>query len=240
MELPVLNGIIDRRILINYRIKPEVVKALLPPHLEPLVINGYASGGICLLRLKNIGVKYSPSFLRITSENAAHRFLVNIKKEGRTTTGVYIPRRDTDSILNVVLAGKIFSWPHYSATFQVKEGNDRYSVSMKSKDGKTKLETVAHLTTDFPVKSMFDSIDHASCSFQNCPVGVSPSTNPNKFKTIQLKTKTWNVKPLEIQSLKSSFFEDKSLFPHDTIEFDNALLMEGIEHEWVGEDEHKV
>jgi hypothetical protein len=54
MELPVLDGIIDRRILVNYRVKPEVVKALLPPHLDPWVINGYASAGICLLRLKNV------------------------------------------------------------------------------------------------------------------------------------------------------------------------------------------
>ena len=29
MELPLLNGVIGRRILINYRAKPEVVKALL-------------------------------------------------------------------------------------------------------------------------------------------------------------------------------------------------------------------
>ena len=69
MEMPVLNGIIDRRMLINYRVHPYVVKALLPEHLDPLIINGFASAGICLLRLKNIGVKHSPSFLRITSEN---------------------------------------------------------------------------------------------------------------------------------------------------------------------------
>jgi hypothetical protein len=233
MELPVLNGIIDRRILINYRIEPKVVKSLLPPHLEPVVINGYASGGICLLRLKSIGVKYSPSFLRITSENAAHRFLITYRKDGQIIKGVYIPRRDTDSKLNVLLAGKLFSWPHYPAIFLVEEGNDRYWVNMKSRDGKTQLEVDAQLDNHFSINSMFDSIAHASSCFQSCPVGVSPSTNPQRFKTIQLTTKTWNVKPLQVRSLKSSFFEDKSLFPHGTIEFDNALLMEGIEHEWL-------
>ena len=235
MELPVLNGIIDRRILINYRIKPEVVKSLLPPHVEPLVINGYASGGICLLRLKSIGVKYSPSFLRITSENAAHRFLITYRKDDQIIKGVYIPRRDTDSKLNVLLAGKLFSWPHYPAIFQVEEGNDRYSVNMKSRDGKTELKVDAELDHNFPTNSMFDSIEHASSCFQSCPVGVSPSTNPKRFKTIQLKTRTWNVKPLQVRSLKSSFFEDQFIFPNNTIEFDNALLMERIEHEWLSE-----
>src|SRR5688500_4104464 len=107
MELPAVNGLIDRRSLINHRVRPAVVKKLLPAHLEPLVINGYASAGICLLRLKNIGIKHSPQFLRITSENAAHRFLVTYTENGSTVQGVYIPRRDTDSMLNVLLAGKM-------------------------------------------------------------------------------------------------------------------------------------
>jgi len=233
MELPVLNGIIDRRILINYKVNPEVVKSLLPPHLEPLVVNGYASGGICLLRLKSIGLKYSPSFLRITSENAAHRFLVSFKKDHQISKGVYIPRRDTDSMLNVVLAGKIFSWPHYHAAFKVEEGKGRYSVCMQSRDGHTKLEVDVQIADHFPSHSMFDSIEHASGCFRNCPIGVSPSAEPGRFKSIELKTKTWNVKPLQVRALRSSYFEDKLSFPDGSIFFDNALLMEGIEHEWV-------
>ena len=155
MELPVLNGIIDRRLLINYRIKPEVVKSLLPPQLDPLVINGYASGGICLLRLKDIGVKYTPSFLRITSENAAHRFLVTWRKGGDIMKGVYIPQRHTDSQLNVLLAGKVFAWPHYPAKFETSECNGQYSVNMRSSEGKTHLRVDAVLSDSFPTNSMF-------------------------------------------------------------------------------------
>lgn len=233
MELPVLNGIIDRRILINYRVKPDVVRPLLPPHLEPLVINGFASAGICLLRLKNIGMKYSPSFLRSTSENAAHRFLVKYENGDEAGNGVYIPRRDTDSMLNVVVAGKIFSWPHYPASFQVNESNGNYSVKIQSKDNHSSLHIDAQLADTFPVDSMFDSLAHASECFHACPVGVSPSTRQKQFKTIRLKTKTWAVKPLHVSLLESSYFEDRSSFPEGSIQFDNALLMEGIEHEWV-------
>jgi hypothetical protein len=73
LKMPVLGGWIDRRILVNYRVNPEVVQKLLPPHLEPLIVKGYASGGICLLRLRGLGVTHSPALLRINSENAAHR-----------------------------------------------------------------------------------------------------------------------------------------------------------------------
>jgi hypothetical protein len=232
MELPVLDGVIDRRILVNYRVDPEVVKAILPPHLEPLIINGYASAGICLLRLKNVGIKYSPSFLRITSENAAHRFLVRYREADKEACGVYIPRRDTDSVLNVLLAGKVYAWPHYPALFRVTEANGHYAVTMKSKDFHTSLHVQAERSNLFPRDSMFDSIDHASKCFHDCHVGVSPSAIPNRFKTIRLITKTWDVKPLHVYALQSTFFEDKAVFPEGSIAFDNALLMEGIEHEW--------
>jgi hypothetical protein len=178
-------------------------------------------------------MKYSPAFLRITSENAAHRFLVKYKDGDKEIQGVYIPRRDTDSMLNVLLAGKIFSWPHYSAHFQVDEANGNYTVAMQSKDSYSSLSVEAQLTNTFPSDSMFDCIDHASGCFHGCPIGLSPSTTPNRFKTIRLKTKTWAVKSLRIQKLQSSYFENQSLFPEETIKFDNALLMEGIEHEWL-------
>ena len=233
MKLPVFNGIIDRRILVNYRVTPEILRPLLPPHLDPLIVNGYASGGICLLRLKSIGMKYSPSFLRITSENAAHRFLVKQKNGGKETHGVFIPRRDTDSLLNVVVAGKMFSWPHYPASFQVEEVNGNYSIKMRSSDNHSTLHVDAHVSDTFPSDSMFDSLAHASDCFRCCAVGTSPSTKPEKFKTIELKTRTWAVRPLHLRSLASSYFENRTIFPVGSIQFDNALLMEDIEHEWL-------
>jgi hypothetical protein len=232
MTLPTLDGIIDRRILINFRVDPAVVQPLLPSHLEPLVINGYASAGICLLRLRNIGLKYTPSFLRITSENAAHRFLVKKTQSGQCTSAVYIPRRDTDSNLNVVFAGKLFSWPHYKANFNVTEGAGKYNVAMDSGDGNSSLKVSATLSDSFPSDSMFDSMSHASSCFKDCSLGISPSLSAGSFKSIELRTQSWSVRSLDVESLHSAFFENESIFPIGSIRFDNALLMEGIQHEW--------
>lgn len=232
MKLPVLNGIIDRRILINYSVEPEVVSSLLPTHLRPLVVNGYASGGICLIRLKHIGLKYTPSIFRITSENAAYRFLVTCKDKGGWVRGVYIPRRTTDSWLNVVVAGKLFAWPHYPARFESTEDKGRYSVRMGPDDGPVELEITAHRTDDFPEHSMFRSLAEASLCFANCNLGISPATHSRSFKTICLETSTWSVAPLVVDKLCSAYFSDTRRFPKGSIAFDNALLMEGIQHAW--------
>ncbi len=60
MKLPVVRGTIDRRILANYRIDPIVMKELLPQPFRPKVINGFAIGGICLIRLKAIRPRFFP------------------------------------------------------------------------------------------------------------------------------------------------------------------------------------
>lgn len=232
MKLPRLNGVIDRRILVNYRVRPDVVKSLLPLHLDPLIVNGYASAGICIIRLKDVGIYGSPSCFRMTSENTAHRFLVTFIKDGEKMNGVYIPRRDTDSTLNVMLAGKIFSWPHYPATYEVVETIGRYSIKMKGKEKKTLLDIETHTVNKFPSGSMFDNIQHASDCFKSCSIGISPSTTADNFKVIELRTKRWAVKPLHVKKLTSTYFEDESLFPKSAIQFDNALLMTEIQHEW--------
>lgn len=232
MELPVLSGLIARRLLVNYRVVPNVIRKILPDHLEPIIIGGYASAGICLLKLRNIGLKYSPEFLTINSENAAYRVLVQWREGAQVRCGVYIPRRDTDSRLNVWLAGKVFSWPHYPAQFDTTEYAGHYIVNVRSVDNRTNLRVNVKIGDSFPSNSMFRSIEHASECFRECSVGCSPSARSGHFKQIQLKTQSWSVKPLDIHELSSTFFEDSTIFPPGTITFDNALLMENIPHEW--------
>ena len=54
MRVPVVRGIIDRRILANFRIDAKVMANVLPAPFRPKLVNGHAIGGICLIRLKDI------------------------------------------------------------------------------------------------------------------------------------------------------------------------------------------
>src|SRR6266851_9194080 len=100
MRIPVIHGLIDRRILVNYRLDPEVLKKLLPRPFRPKIINNVGIAGICLIRLKEIRPSGFPGVVGIASENAAHRIAVEWDEQGKSCEGVYIPRRDTSSRLN--------------------------------------------------------------------------------------------------------------------------------------------
>lgn len=105
---PTMHGIIDRRILVNFRVRPDALRKLLPPYFRPKLIGGWAMAGICLIRLKDIRPQGFPAFCGLTSENAAHRIAVEWDGDGTAREGVFIPRRDTSSMLQAFAGGRFF------------------------------------------------------------------------------------------------------------------------------------
>src|SRR5450631_100992 len=84
MRLPALEGVIDRRLLVNYRVDPEIAARWLPAPFRPQLVNGFAVAGICLIRLVKLRPVGAPRWAGLTSENAAHRIAV----EWPTKTGI--------------------------------------------------------------------------------------------------------------------------------------------------------
>jgi len=237
MKIPVIRGIIDRRILVNYRIDPDVMARSLPAPFRPKVVNGSAVGGICLIRMKQLRPKFVPLPWGIGSENAAHRIAVEWETAGAVQEGVYIPRRDTDSRLNALAGGRLFPGVHHRATFGVAETVERLSVSMRSDDGSTAMMIAGHVTDEFPGTSVFASLAAASDFFEAGSLGYSATIQDGRFDGLELRCQNWQVAPLDITEVASSFFDDASRFPHGSVAFDCALLMRGIEHEWHGCDD---
>lgn len=229
MKVPAITGLIERRILINFRADPKVIAAILPAPFKPKLHRGKAVVGICLIRLKNIRPKGFPDFIGISSENGAHRIAVEWDEAGAVKEGVYIPRRDTSLRLNALVGGRLFPGKHYLTKFNVIEKDHHYHVDFISNDN-TAIAIDACETETFSQHSIFENLQEVSDFFEGGSVGYSP--NGKKFDGLKLETHQWKVKPLEVQLLKSSFFEDENNFPKGSIQFDNALLMTNIKHEW--------
>lgn len=87
MNIPVVHGVIDRRILVNFRIDPDAMARVLPPPFEPKLVRSVAIGGVCLIRLKYIRPKFVRVPLGVSSEDAAHRMAVQWKEDGNSREG---------------------------------------------------------------------------------------------------------------------------------------------------------
>jgi hypothetical protein len=233
MKIPVIQGIIRRRILVNFRMDPEVMQRLLPKPFRPKLHAGFAIGGICLIRLEKIRPKLFPSVLGISSENAAHRIAVLWNDEQRNSReGVFVPRRDTDSNFNHLTGGKIFPGEHQKARFKVHEKDQNINLSMLSNDEVTSVKIAGRITNQLPPSSCFQSMEEASRFFEGGSTGYSVTRGSNRMDGLILRTQEWRIEALALDEAHSSFFADERKFPKGSVEFDCALLMRNIAHEW--------
>jgi Uncharacterized conserved protein (COG2071) len=233
MRLPIIEGTIRRRILVNYRVDPAVIQRHLPSRFRPKLYEGRAVAGVCLIRLEHIRPKILPAFIGINSENAAHRIAVLWDDEqGVTREGVFIPRRDTNSEINHLMGGRIFPGEHNKAAFTVQESETEISFSMESRDGEVKVDLAGRISDALPNSSVFPSLSAASSFFEPGSLGYSVTGDAHRLDGIELETKEWRVEPLQLDRVKSSFFADEERFPKGSAEFDHALIMRNIAHEW--------
>ena len=233
MRLPTVQGVIHRRILVNFRVDPEVIQRHLPMRFRPKLYEGSAIAGICLIRLEHIRPRMLPEIVGLNSENAAHRIAVLWDDEQRgTQEGVYIFRRDTDSEINHLLGGRVFPGEHHKATFQVEESKTEITLAMESQDKTVKVDIKGKIAENLPASSIFPSLAAASAFFQPGALGYSVTGDPHRLDGVRLATKEWRVEPLEMEKVSSHFFSDTEKFPNGSAAFDHTLIMRNIAHEW--------
>ena len=199
MRVPVMRGVIERRLLVNYRVDPDVVAAQLPAPFEPQLVNGYAVAGICLIRLAELRPRALPHHVGLRTENAAHRFAVQWYEDGTRRTGVYIPIRHTASRATVTLGDRLFPGYHRRADFTVTETTTRLAVAFRSRDDDVTVDVEAEATYRLGGSSLFDNVADAAAFFRTGATGYSPTRDHGHLAGMELRTDCWHVEPLRIR-----------------------------------------
>jgi hypothetical protein len=231
MRAPALDAEIERRLLINYRADPDVVTRLLPAPFRPDVVNGWAVVGICLIRLGAVRPHGWPRALGLRSENAAHRIAVEWDGEAGLERGVYIPRRDSSALTNVLVGGRLYPGAHQRADFDVHETATTFHVGFTARDGSAGVDVQATLA-DALDSRIFTDLAEASAFFRGGSAGLSPGHGGRSLEGLRLETDHWAVEPLTVTSSTSSFFADRHRFPLGSVELDCGLLMRHIPVTW--------
>lgn len=234
MRVPELQGLIRRRLLVNFRAAPDVVRGLLPAPFRPKTHGGQAVVGICLIRLESMRPSGWPAWCGLSSENAAHRIAVEWDDDGLLREGVYIPRRHSGSWLNRLAGGRLFPGEQCGADFHVRDDGAHVSVRMRAQDGRTSLTLAADDADTLPAGSCFGSLAESSAFFAAGSLGYSAKEDGRQADGLALATDRWEVRPLAVRTISSSFFEDRTVFPEGSIAFDHALIMRDIPHRWMG------
>jgi uncharacterized protein YqjF (DUF2071 family) len=229
-----IDCVIERRLLVSYRIDPERVRALVPPPFRPQVVNGHAIGGVCFIRMSALRPAWLPLATGLTTENVAHRFAVEWGDERGSHTGVYIPRRDTDSRITAALGASIFPGAYHLARFNITESEDMIRIAVRSHDREVSLSVTAAPATALG-SSLFTSLEEATGFFRRGARGFSPSVADGCLDSVHLHASSWAARPMTISAMNSSLFDNAATFPTGTCALDSAMLMTNISARWNAE-----
>jgi hypothetical protein len=222
---------IERRLLVNYRVDPEFVAAVLPHPFRPRLVAGQAVAGICLIRLGELRPDRAPGRWGLRTENAAHRIAVEWDTPAGVRPGVYIPRRDTGDRWTALTGGRLFPGYHHAARFSVRESDYSLRVAFVADDG-TSVDADVTVTDTWPGSSLFASLEEASEFFRQGAAGYSTARNPRFLDGLELATSTWRIEPATVRSASSSYFDDTRLFPPGSAVLDTALVMRDLPARW--------
>jgi hypothetical protein len=228
----VVVGHIRRRLLINFRVDPTVIRPLVPGRFEVITIDGSAIAGVCMISLADMRPRVLPIRAGLTSENAAYRVAVRWNDGGARRDGVFVLRRYTSSILQERVGALALPGHHRHAAFDVNDDGESIGISCRSADGGGDLSLGGRSTDRLASASVFRSVADASAFFERGSTGYSPSRDGSRLDGTRLTTRAWEVRPFQLDAFESSFFDDATRFPRGSIEFDDALVMRDIAHEW--------
>ncbi len=232
--MPSIRGVIKRRLLVNFRVDPEVVQRILPEGLTPKLQGDHAIAGICLIRLEQIRPSLIPWPVGLSGENAAHRVAVTWRDgDGAAREGVYIPMRHTNSSVILMVGGRVFPGVHERATFDVADTGTDIDISIRATAGDMDVTLRGKSAEELPRGSAFPSLTAASEFFRGGSVGYSRGRDGGRLEGLTLVSPNWRVDPLAISEVHSSWLSDTSRFPAGSTEFDCALVMRDIAHRWV-------
>jgi hypothetical protein len=227
-----VDSVIERRLLVNYRIEPARVAALLPAPLRPQLQRGWAVGGLCLLRLGELRLPGMPRPFGLRTENAGYRFAVEWDDANGTNVGVFVERRDTSSHLTAFAGGRVFPGQHHLARFVVDEHDARLRIDVSSRHGEVGVAVVAHEADELGGE-LFACLDEALAFFRRGSLGWSPGSGG--LDGVRLEASRWEGRPVAIEQLSSSVFDDQVRFPGGSCVLDSAFVMRGLPARWVTE-----
>jgi hypothetical protein len=231
MKISTLEGQMNWRIMVNYRAELGILRQYLPAPFVPRSFDGYGMVGVSLLNQKNQRIKGLPKTVGLDSLQVLHRIAVSWTELDETYHGVYVPHRNTNSLVQVLAGGRMYPGLFHIARFRLEESEKGCKLEMKGRN-QMYLKVQGQQTSKFPRESVMRNVETARNFFGGPSLGFSPRYKQMIFDGLELVVEQSKLQPLRIEHLRSSFFEDTSRFPKGSIYFDHALIEKQVAHQW--------
>ena len=234
------NTVWEQAICVNYRVRPEALRPLVPAQFDLDLYDGWAWVSLTASRLTDFGAGPAPRMLRKNFYQATYRAHVTFTDfRGRRMRGCYFVRSETNSLLMSLTANLLPEFKaHRCATHPIlmaRQGN-HLLLSVDSGDdpaGKVVLVLDAARPLDrMPDSSRFTSIDTAYDFLVDFYDAFSYDPRANEVLILQIDRGDWNIQGLEPIDYYLGYFS-AGPFPPGTTEFDSVFYFRDMPYRWL-------
>lgn len=218
MKAPSLRGRIERRILLDVAVDPDVAARQVPPGFTLRLLDGAAVAGICLIRLVELRPPGLPAVVGRTTTAAAHRISVH-GPDG--SPGVFVPRRDTSSRAAALAGGRV--WPGVHGRADITWTADR--VEVVAADG-------ARVTVALGASGHHLTDPDAAIALHSAELTAWSPDRRGGLEAADLECVCWRARPVGVAGWSSSWLGDAAVFPPGSTALAGALVMEDVAVTW--------
>lgn len=221
---PAVRGVVERRLLVNYRVEVENLDAVLSEPFRGREVggSGMGIGSVCLTRVENARPRFAPGFLGIPVETATHRVYARV--EGSDDHCVYVPRRDVSSGFHAFVMGSLLPTEFDRCEFRTEERDRKSLIKVDCGDEVVGILFQETERDEVNEDSVFYSLESASVFL--CEGGVEYGLSGDVYSGVETCPQEKDLKPVDVKEERSSYFGKIGA------EFDSAFRMEEVEHVW--------
>ncbi len=219
----------DCRLVVFYRIQPATTQLELPAGAELGRVNGWAIGGIAVVRRQ--AVRLLPRRL-CASVTATHFLHVLCRQDQQCETGALVLRRDTSSRIQAWLGRGGPRRRGHHARFQLVSLPGRVTARWDSDDRHVHVAIDAEPEPHLTPNSMFGSKAQLLQLLRDDLRGLRLVPPPQRLGRTRAAACESQLVPLHVTRLESSVFEDATLFPEGAAVFDSAFCLREEELVW--------
>jgi hypothetical protein len=230
-------GLVRERFLLTYRVDPRAVQALAPGPFRPVVRDGAAFAGVCLVEMQAMRPAGVPALLGFSYQEAIYRVVVEYDSPtlGRLV-GVVSPRADANQPA-MVLGGRWWShYPFHLARLHKQRWDDVIALRHRTLDGRGDLDAL--LAADparaaLPPDSCFPSLADAVEFLVGMEHSFSWDPRHGVVHRSRIAHAPWAMSvALPVRPPRLAYFEGEPFRRYGGAMLDSVLYMRDVPHVW--------
>jgi uncharacterized protein YqjF (DUF2071 family) len=230
-------GVVRERFLLTYRVDSRAVRVLAPAPFQPVVRDGMAFAGVCLVEMRAMRPAGVPAALGFSYHEAVYRLVVEYTSAVHgQLRGIVAPRADANHAA-IALGGRLLS--HYSfhlARIQKQRWDDLVALRHRTLDGRGNLDALFAVDVarqQLPAESCFTSVPDAVEFLVGMQHSFSWDARHGVVHRSVITHAPWAMSvALPVRPPRLAYFAGEPFSRYGGAELDSVLYMRDVPHVW--------